>query len=249
MSTSTPVTILFGASGGIGSALARNLAQAGHKLVLVARQADRLQALATELQATAIPANVTVSGNVDAVVNNTLEQHGRVDGVASCVGSLHLKPAHLTSDTEWHQTIETNLTSSFFILRAAAKVMRQNGGSLVFCSSVAANRGLANHEAIGSAKAGIEGLILAAAATYASNRIRVNCVAPGLTCTPLTASLTANEMAQKASVAMHPLGRLGEPEDVAGAIAWLLDAKQSWITGQVIRVDGGMSTVQARPRV
>ncbi len=249
MNTTAPVSIVFGASGGIGSALARLLAQAGHQLVVVARQAERLQALTTELNATALTADATVSAEVDVVVTQVQERFGRLDGVASCIGSLMLKPAHLTTDEEWRQTIDINLTSSFYILRAAARVMRPNGGSIVFCSSVAAQRGLANHEAIAGAKAGIVGLILAAAATYASNRVRVNCVAPGLTRTPLTASLTANEMAQKASVAMHPLGRLGEPEDVASAVAWLLDSKQSWITGQVISVDGGMSTVQARPRV
>lgn len=248
MNTTAPVCIVFGASGGIGSALARKLAGAGYRLIVVARHAERLDALAAELNATAIVADATVSAEVDGVFAQVQESHGRVEGVASCIGSLMLKPAHLTSDEEWRQTIDTNLTSSFYILRAAARALRPNGGSIVFCSSVAAQRGLANHEAIAGAKAGIVGLILAAAATYASNRVRVNCVAPGLTRTSLTAVLTANELAEKASVAMHPLGRLGEPEDVASAIHWLLDAKQSWITGQVISVDGGLSTVQARPR-
>lgn len=102
------------------------------------------------------------------------------------------------------------------------------------------------HEAIAAAKAGIIGLTLSAAATYAERGIRVNCVAPGLVQTALTARLTANEASKKASVAMHPLGRLGEPAEVAGAIAWLLDSKQNWITGQVIGIDGGLATLRAR---
>jgi NAD(P)-dependent dehydrogenase (short-subunit alcohol dehydrogenase family) len=111
---------------------------------------------------------------------------------------------------------------------------------------VAAGRGLINHEAIAAAKAGVEGLTISAAATYARQKIRVNAVAPGLTRTPLTQALTTNEVVSKASAALHPLGRIGEPGDVASAITWFLSPRQSWITGQVIGVDGGMGRVQAR---
>jgi NAD(P)-dependent dehydrogenase (short-subunit alcohol dehydrogenase family) len=114
-------------------------------------------------------------------------------------------------------------------------------------SSAAARIGLANHEAIAAAKAGLEGLARSAAATYARQRIRFNVVAPGLVRTPLTRGLVANELAEKASLAMHPLGRLGEPGDVARAIAWLLDPDQNWITAQVLGVDGGLADVKARP--
>ena len=103
-----------------------------------------------------------------------------------------------------------------------------------------------NHEAIAAAKAGVVGLAQSAAATYARYNIRVNCVAPGLTRTPLTATLTTNEASLKASTALHPLGRIGEPHEIASAIAWLLDPEQSWVTGQVIAVDGGLSSVQPR---
>ena len=141
-----------------------------------------------------------------------------------------------------------NLTTSFNLVRAAARLMMQQsgGGSIVLCSSVAARRGFVNHEAIAAAKAGVEGLALAAAATYARHGVRVNCVAPGLTRTNLTRSLTQNEAVAKISAAMHPLGRIGEPANVASAIGWLLDAGQSWVTGQVIGVDGGLGHVQAR---
>ena len=89
--------------------------------------------------------------------------------------------------------------------------------------------------------------MLAAAASYASHGVRVNCVAPGLVRTPLTARLTASAAGQKTSSAMHPLGRVGEPEDVASALAWLLDPAQGWVTGQIIGIDAGLATV--RPRV
>lgn len=241
--------VIFGATGGIGNVLSRQLAAAGHKLVLAARQEERLQQLAAELRAEAVTCDATQSAQVDAVITKAQTMHGQIDGVASCIGSILLKPAHLTTDEEWQRTLEQNLTTSFYILRSVAKVMRSSGGSIVFCSSVAAQRGLANHEAIAAAKAGITGLMLAAAATYASSKIRVNCVAPSLTRTPLSAALTANESALNASLSMHALGRIGEPEDVASAIKWLLDPAQSWVTGQVIGVDGGLGAVNPRPRI
>ena len=116
----------------------------------------------------------------------------------------------------------------------------------MLCSSVAARRGFVNHEAIAAAKAGVEGLALAAAASYARFGVRVNCVAPGLTRTDLTRSLTQNEVVAKISAALHPLGRIGEPAEVASAICWLLSEEQSWVTGQVLGIDGGLSHVQAR---
>jgi NAD(P)-dependent dehydrogenase (short-subunit alcohol dehydrogenase family) len=120
------------------------------------------------------------------------------------------------------------------------------GGSIVLMSTAAARVGLANHEAIAAAKAGVVGLVISAAATYAPKGIRVNCVAPGLVRTPMTERLTANEASLKASVALHALGRIGEPADVAAAIEWLLDPAQTWVTGQVIGVDGGLGSVRSR---
>ena len=117
---------------------------------------------------------------------------------------------------------------------------------MVLVSSAAARVGIANHEAIAAAKAGVIGLVLSAAATYARQGVRFNAVAPGLVRTPLTKGLVASEQAEKASLGMHPLGRLGEPGDVARAIAFLLDPAQSWITGQVLGVDGGLADLKAR---
>ena len=125
-------------------------------------------------------------------------------------------------------------------------MMRSGGGSIVLMASAVAQRGMINHEAIAAAKAGVVGLALSAAATYARYNIRVNCVAPGLTRTPLTASLTQNELTLKASAALHPLGRIGEPDEVASAIRWFLSPEQSWVTGQVLAVDGGLSSLQSR---
>ena len=237
--------LILGAAGGIGGALARRLAGQGVKLVLAGRDASRLEALAAETGGTPFVLDATKPAEVEAAAAKAVEADGRLDGLANCVGSILLKPAHLTSEEEWDGVVSTNLKSAYAAVRAAARAMT-GGGSLVLVSSAAARLGLANHEAIAAAKAGVIGLTLSAAATYAPKGLRVNAVAPGLVRTPMTARITGNETALKASTALHALGRVGEPEDVASAIAWLLDPAQSWVTGQVIGVDGGLATLRSR---
>ena len=243
-STERAVFLILGATGGIGSALVRRLAKAGARLSLAARTPEPLESLAHETGGIAIRTDATQPAEVDAAVARTLTEYGRLDGAAHCVGSLLLKPAHMTTDEEWSQTLNANLSSAFYLLRAAARVMQRTGGSIVLISSAAASTGLANHEAIAAAKGGIAAMATSAAATYASRNIRVNCVAPGLVRTPLTARLTESEVSLKASQAMHPLGRIGDPDDVAAAIAFLLDPANNWITGQVLGVDGGLATLK-----
>ncbi len=241
-----PVQLILGATGAVGTALARRLAARGDALVLAARAEDRLAALAGELGAVAVRADATVAADVDGAVAAAVQAFGRLDGAANCVGSVLLKPAHLTRDEEFRQVIETNLMSSFFLLRAAVKAMGPEGGMLAFCSTAAAQIGLPNHEAIAAAKAAIEGMARSAAATYAGRNIRVNCVAPGLVRAAMTARIVNSEPALKASLAMHALGRVGEPDDIASALAWLLDPANSWVTAQVIAVDGGLGSLKAR---
>lgn len=241
-----PVMLVFGATGGIGSALCYRLATRGNRLILAARGKDQLQSLAAELDVEVATVDVTCADEVNACVKQVVDRYGRVDGVAHCVGSLLLKPAHTTTDPEWDTTLLANLTSAFYVVRAAARAMLSTGGAIVLMSSAAARVGLANHEAIAAAKGGILGLTLSAAATYAPRKIRVNCVAPGLVRTPLTVRLTGSEASLRTSEAMHPLGRIGEPEEVAAVIDYLLGAESRWITGQVFGVDGGLSTLRGR---
>jgi 3-oxoacyl-[acyl-carrier protein] reductase len=231
--TNTRIAII-GASGGIGTALARRLHAAGAALLLLSRTPEKLTALAAELQAE--------TAALDSL-DNAL---GSINGVVNCAGSILLKPAHLTTDDEWRQTIDTNLTTAFQTVRAGARAMMATGGSIVLCATAAARTGFANHEAIAAAKGGVIGLTLSAAATYAPRNIRVNCVAPGLVDTPLAARITANPAALQASSAMHALGRIGSPEDVASGIFWLLNPENSWVTGQVIGIDGGLGTIRPR---
>ena len=238
--------LVIGAAGGIGSALVRRLVASGGKVFLAGRDATRLETLATELGMPWGTVEATDPDAIDALADRATSELGGLDGLANCAGSILLKPAHLTSAADWNATIATNLTSAFGCVRAGGRLMKGEGGSVVLVSSAAARVGLANHEAIAAAKAGIIGLVLSAAATYSKQKVRFNAVAPGLVRTPLSKGLLSSELAEKASVGMHPLGRLGEPDEVAAAIQWFLDPAQGWITGQVLGIDGGLADLRGR---
>ena len=175
-----PIVIL-GATGGIGSCLARLLSRRGHKLFLVGRNQALLSQLGEETES---KISLLIGPLGPAVEEAVLKAHktlGVLGGIANCIGSLALKPAHRTSYEEFKDNLETNLVSAFATVRGAALTMRKSGGSVVLVSSVAAKFGLPNHEAIAAAKAGVEGLTLSAAASYARYQLRFNAVAPGLT--------------------------------------------------------------------
>jgi 3-oxoacyl-[acyl-carrier protein] reductase len=247
-----PITVIIGAAGGIGSATARLLGSRGHRLFLAGRDQQGLAALVEELGPINVAGTSTLDARDIAAVSTCIDEahaiDGRIDGVANLVGSILLKPAHLTTPDEWADTIATNLTSAFAVIRAAAPKMREHGGSIVLASSAAAQTGIANHEAIAAAKGGIIAMVRSAAATYGSSGVRVNAVAPGLTRSKMTARMFENPAQAEASRSMHALGRLGEASDVASAVAWLLDPENDWVTGQTLGVDGGLGQVRTRPK-
>jgi 3-oxoacyl-[acyl-carrier protein] reductase len=238
--------LIFGGTSEIGLATARRLAESGARIFLAGRSEEALTAAAAPLQATTLLADPAQPESLQEAVTAAAAQCDHLNGAVNCFGTVLLKPAHLTTDEEWQETLSVNLTSAFAITRAMVRALGKDGGSIVFISTVAARIGLPNHEAIAAAKAGLHGLALSAAATYAPKSIRFNVVAPGLTRTPLTQKITGNEAALKASTAMHPLGRIGEADDVASAVAWFLDPAQSWVTGQILGVDGGLGSVRGR---
>lgn len=235
---------VFGASGGVGESLCKRLSRS-FRVVGISRSAESALRLQQSVGCEIEILSDTSFEAYSQVLNTIREKYGPLHGIANCIGSLLLKPAHLTSELDWDQTLETNLKSCFAILKFGIPHLLESKGAAVFVSSAAAKIGLANHEAIAAAKAGIEGLVRAAAASYASKGVRINAVAPGLTETPLTQKITSNPTSREYSQRLHPIGRLGRPEDISSAIAWLLDPEQSWISGQVISVDGGLAGLKS----
>ncbi|MHC5005119.1 MAG: SDR family NAD(P)-dependent oxidoreductase [Planctomycetota bacterium] len=240
-----PTCIIVGATGGIGRPLCSRLAARGWGLVLAARHEDPLRETAAELGDAVVGTAALDASDADRVAS-LFTDHGDVTAAVNLAGSILVKPAHSTSGPELDQTIDQNIRTAFSLVRAAGRSMRRNGGSVVLMSSCAARIGLPNHEAISAAKAAVEGLVRSAAATYAPSNLRFNAVAPGLTDTPLAAAITGSEASLRASTAMHPLGRIGQPDEVARVIEFLVDPESSWITGQVLGVDGGLSAARAR---
>lgn len=240
-----PVCLVLGATGGVGRDLSVRLSNRGARVILAGRNLAELALAADSIDAPFMTCDVTDLEQVRECIEEVSAKFGQLDGVANCAGSILLKPAHLTTESEWCSVIAVNLTAAFATVKYASKVMMGRGGSIVLVSSCAARIGLPNHEAIAAAKAGIEGMVRAAAATYARHQIRVNCVAPGLLRTGMSRAITSNEAQLQASTDMHPLGRIGDASDVSVVIDWLLGGTSTWVTGQSIAIDGGLSSVRS----
>ncbi len=241
-----PIYLILGATGAVGSALARRLSERGARVVVTGRRVDALEALADEVAGVPFELDARDLDQVADAFDEAKKLPGSLRGAVNCVGSILLKPAHLTTAAEFDDTVATNLTSAFATVRSAAKALRRDGGSVVLVSSAAASIGLANHEAIAAAKAGVEGLVRAAATTYAHAGIRFNAVAPGLVDSAMSRRIIDNPQALEASLALHPLGRVGRPEEIAALIDWFLGEESAWVTGQVWGVDGGLAKLKAR---
>ncbi len=244
--------LITGATGGIGRALVARCARAGGTdnvaLLLVARQTAALGALAEPIPGAHILAADLTTEDGAASLAQTLATLPPLHAFAHCVGSLNLKPLHRLSLADWREQLASHLDSSFLVLRSVVASLLERGGSVagVLCSSVAAQVGLPNHEAVSAGKAGVEGLLRAAATSYADRGLRLNAIAPSLTDTPLTAGFLRSPAAREAMAAQHPLGRIGTPDDQAAAMQWLMSAESAWISGQVLSVDGGLGLLRPR---
>jgi NAD(P)-dependent dehydrogenase (short-subunit alcohol dehydrogenase family) len=238
--------LVFGATGGIGGAVAEGLAASGRPVHLAGRDSERLAALAARLGAPATVTDVLAPGAIARAVAEAVAPHGgRLAGLVFAVGSIVLKPLKRATVEDHLAAYRLNVAAAAEALAAAEAALKAGEGSVVLFSSVAARSGFANHAVIGPAKAAVEGLTVAAAAELAPS-VRVNCIAPSLTRTGIAAPLVGNEAMAKAIAAQHPIPRLGEAEDSAALARFLLGPESGWITGQVFAVDGGRSSLRTK---
>ena len=236
--------VIIGTSG-IGAALARTLKAGGAELHLISRNGPALAALADQLSATYAVADVT---DPAALEQGILTAGSSFDGLAYCVGTINLKPVSRTTLDDVRKDFEINALGALRAVQAALPALKasaQATASVLLFSTVAVQRGFAAHSSISMAKGAVEGLTRTLAAELAP-KIRVNAIAPSLTRTALSSSLTANASTAQAIAALHPLQRLGEADDIAAMAALLLSPASGWITGQIIGIDGGRSTLSGK---
>jgi len=232
--------IIMGAHGGIGHQLASNLSANGRNVFATARDASTIT----------VPNIQTASLDVlDAdAVKSTIQSADSGDGIkglAYCIGSIDLKPMKGASDDAFLASYELNVLGAIRALRAAEQGLKKAGGSVVLFSTIAVQQGFTNHTLISTAKGAVEGLTRALAAEWAPD-IRVNCIAPSLSDTPLAKALTGSEPMASSIAKMHPIPRLGTAQDSAALAQFLLTEDAGWITGQILHVDGGRSALRVK---
>ena len=228
--------IVFGATGSIGSSLAEQLISSGNSVHLVARNEGELKNISNKLGCTSTVADVLEDGFIDKVKSDVPEAMG----VAYCVGSIDLKPLRMVTEQDFNKCMKLNLYSAVTAIKGYQESLKKNKGSVVLFSTVAAQRGFTNHAIIASAKAAVEGLTVSLAAEFAPN-IRVNCIAPSLTHSKIAEPMLKNKALADGIAKAHPLKRLGEGKDSASLAKFLITKDSSWVTGQIIAVDGGRS--------
>lgn len=228
--------LLVGGTTGIGKALTQVLTDAGHHVIAASRSAS------SRMEATDQVALHDIDATDESADWNFLPD--RLDGVAYLGGSINLKPFHRLKNSDFLDDFKVNLLGAVNTIQAALPALKksENAAVLLF-STVAVQRGLTFHASVASAKGAVEGLTRELSAELAPG-IRVNAIALSLTDTPMAEKLLSNDNKREAADQRHALKRFGKPSDVAAMGAFLLDDRSSWITGQIIGVDGGMGTVQ-----
>ena len=232
--------VILGATGAIGSSLSKKLVESGDQVHLVGRDQSSLSELAKNLNSSFTVCDVLEENFSEKIVNDLKDVP--INGLAFCVGSIDLKPLKLTKKSDFMQSFNLNLISATEVIKSLADNLKKNKGSIVLFSTVAVKQGFPNHAIVSSSKGAIEGLTLALAAELAPN-VRINCIAPSLTNSKISNFLLKNEKMAESIAKMHPLKRIGEGSDSASVAKFLLSEESSWITGQILGIDGGRSSV------
>lgn len=240
----TRKVVIYGGSGGIGSATARILNERGYNLHLVGRSEEKLSAIATELEATYTVGDVSDSSLFPRVAEDARDP---LDGLVYAVGTINLRSLQRLTETDYLKDFRINAMGAALAVQAALPALKKSTGvaSVVLFSSVATLQGFALHGSIGMAKGAVNGLTLSLANELAP-KVRVNAIAPSLTRTPLAEGILSSEQMAVSIAEQHALQRLGTPEDIAALTAFLLSPEADWITGQIISVDGGRSTLRTK---
>ena len=227
--------LIIGASGGIGKELAGQLAAAGNQVIATYNKNEPVLAV-TNIRyhhLDVLDENLSIDFLPD-----------ELDGFVYCPGSINLRPFERIKATDFESDYKLLVTGAIKVLQLVLpKLKKSANASVVLFSTVAVQTGLPFHTQVAASKGALEGLTRALAAEYAP-KIRVNCIAPSLTDTPLASSLLNTDQKKEANALRHPLKRVGTTEDIANIAAFLLSEKASWITGQILHVDGGMSSLK-----
>ncbi|MBE5321221.1 SDR family oxidoreductase [Pedobacter sp. MR2016-19] len=228
--------LVIGGSSGIGLDLVQLLSKEGANVYAASRSSSDNWPASVRYQ----PLNVME--NMDVLASFLPEE---LHGLVYSVGSINLKPFSRISENDLIDDFRLNVVGAARTMQLALKSLKNvHSASAVFISSVAARSGMGYHSSIATSKAALEGLAVSLAAELSVNRIRVNVVSPSLTNTPLSTKFLNTPDKMEASAKRHPLGKYGEPGDISAAIAFLLSEDSSWITGQVIAIDGGMGSLR-----
>ena len=220
----------------MGSSLAEQLKNSDSDIHLVARNESEVKAIAEKLGCSYTVADVLEDGFIEKIKSDIND----IKGIAYCVGSIDLKPLRMVTEADMNKCMKLNLYSAIEAIKGFQESLKKNKGSVVLFSTVAAQRGFTNHTIIASAKAAVEGLTVTLAAEFAPN-IRVNCIAPSLSKSKIAEPMLKNPAIAEGIAKAHPLKRLGEGKDSAALAKFLISEESSWVTGQVIAVDGGRS--------
>jgi len=238
------VVLVTGGSRGIGYAIAKHFAEAGAHVIISSRSEKTLTAAAKELSTdqisvTAIPCDVSAPDSIKSLLDEIITKFDRIDVVVNNAGITRDNLMLRMNEEDWDSVLNTNLKGAFFTTKFASRYMlKQKSGCIINISSVVGITGNPGQTNYAASKSGILGLTKATAQELASRNIRVNAIAPGYITTEMTDKLT--EKQKEELTALIPLKRLGTPNDVAGLAVFLASPQASYITGQVLRVDGGM---------